>query len=74
MVSLALAITRVAPEERRWLFTMLLIAFVIRMAVATIFALAPSTRAFHDDATGYERLGMAAAAGWHHAGPPIDLS
>jgi hypothetical protein len=58
-------------DEQEWLRRILFIAFGVRMAAATVFAAMPSTRLFHDDASGYEGLGMALANYWHMAGPPV---
>jgi hypothetical protein len=60
---------RLEPVERQWLGRWLWIAYALRLAMATMFALVPSTRMFHDDADGYEWLGMAMARGWHGDGP-----
>jgi Dolichyl-phosphate-mannose-protein mannosyltransferase len=66
-------LTRTMTEaERLWILRVLLFAFLVRMLCATVFALIPSTRIFHDDAEGYEAFGMAIARGWQNAGPPVD--
>lgn len=64
------ACTRRYPEaEKRWLNTWLTVALALRLAAATVFAVVPATRLFHEDADGYEWLGMAVARGWHGTGP-----
>jgi hypothetical protein len=72
-VGLYLAALRVAPEERAWLVRILLLAMVVRLLLATAFALFPDIRFFHEDADGYEIIGMQLAAGWSGHGPPIRL-
>ncbi len=60
----------VAPDERAWLRRILVFALFLRLAAATMFALFPGTRLFHDDADGYEWIGMWQAASWHSDLPP----
>ena len=60
-------------EERRWLALTLGLAFAVRLVAATVFALVPEARIFHDDADGYELNGMAIAAGWAGRGPPLPV-
>jgi 4-amino-4-deoxy-L-arabinose transferase-like glycosyltransferase len=60
-------------DERRWLLHTLLAAFFLRMAAATVFGLFPSTRVFHDDADGYEEIGLLMAANWSNEGPPFPM-
>ena len=64
----------VKEDERRWLSALVALAFATRIAAATMFALVPETRIFHDDADGYEYNGMAIAAGWSGDGPPLILT
>lgn len=64
----------VAASERSWLYRILLYSFGVRLAAATVFALIPETRVFHDDATGYEIFGMLIARGWKGEGPPFNLA
>jgi 4-amino-4-deoxy-L-arabinose transferase-like glycosyltransferase len=62
--------------ERTWLVTWLVIALALRLGAATMFAAFPSTRIFHEDADGYEWVGMAIARDWHgtgQGGPISDL-
>jgi 4-amino-4-deoxy-L-arabinose transferase-like glycosyltransferase len=65
---------RLPPSERRWLTRLLFLAFGLRMVLATVFALVPEARLFHEDADGYELLGMAIANRWHGAGPPFHIA
>jgi hypothetical protein len=61
----------VEPVERAWLSNILFLALGARLLVATVLALVPSLRVFHEDADGYETYGMAIAASWKGQGPPI---
>jgi 4-amino-4-deoxy-L-arabinose transferase-like glycosyltransferase len=63
----------IAPDDRAWLIRVLLIAFLLRIAMATMFASFPSTRMFHEDAEGYEVFGMALAQSWSGRAPPIPI-
>ena len=72
-VVLAAIARRLGPGESEWLVRVLIPAFLIRLGCATMFALIPSTRIFHEDATGYERVGVNLAAGWLGEGPPADF-
>jgi hypothetical protein len=62
----------IAAAERGWLTGWLTVSLVLRMGVATVFAAIPSTRMFHEDADGYEWLGMAMARGWRGEGPRMN--
>jgi hypothetical protein len=62
---------RADPDERRWLFRLLIIAFIIRIFVATVFATVHELRLFHEDADGYEASGLRLAAAWAGRGPPV---
>ncbi len=63
--------TRGVPAaERAWLVRTLLFALALRLAAATMFAALPATRLFHDDADGYEWIGLWQAAAWHGEMPP----
>jgi hypothetical protein len=64
---------RLGADEQQWLLRLLLAAFALRMLVATLFALVPEARVFHEDADGYEAIGLAIANGWHGSGPPISF-
>lgn len=61
-------------DERSWLSRWLLVALLIRLTFATIFATVEESRLFHEDASGYEYVGMILARGWLHQGPPVDMS
>jgi 4-amino-4-deoxy-L-arabinose transferase-like glycosyltransferase len=64
-IALTTALTRsLPPNEAAWLRRVVIIALVLRLAVATLFAAFPETRMFHEDATGYEEVGMHIADGW----------
>ncbi len=60
-------------KERRWLVPTILLGYALRMAAATMFAAIPATRIFHEDAGGYEYVGMGIAAGWSGKGPPYPM-
>jgi hypothetical protein len=68
-VSIALCARSLPGDERAWLVRWMTLALVLRLAMATAFALDASLRLFHEDADGYEWLGMAMARGWHGDGP-----
>lgn len=56
---------RATPEsDQQWMRNLLLAALLIRLVVATAFALYPSLRVFHEDANSYEARGMSLAAMW----------
>jgi dolichyl-phosphate-mannose-protein mannosyltransferase len=61
---------RMAPGERAWVRRVVILALILRLAMATLFALVPETRIFHEDAEGYEAVGMHIADGWAGRGPP----
>jgi hypothetical protein len=63
---------RAYRDDQRWLTTWLTTALVLRMLAATMFAAIPATRMAHEDADGYEWLGMAMARGWLGMGPVLD--
>lgn len=60
-----------SAQERHSVLWILISAFVLRLSVATMFSIFPQTRMFHDDADGYELVGMKFAAYWSGHGPPI---
>jgi hypothetical protein len=62
---------RMSEEERGWIMRILMFAFLARLLAATVFAMVPGTRIFHDDADGYEMYGMHLAERWHGNGPPV---
>jgi hypothetical protein len=59
-------------EEGVWLSRFFLIAFLLRIALATMFMLVPSTRVFHEDAAGSEYWAIYLARAWNHELPPAD--
>lgn len=62
-------------DERGWMFNLLMLGFALRMITATVFAVVPETRIFHDDAAGYEITGQRLAAEFVRNGlrlPPSD--
>lgn len=59
--------------DRGWLTRTLVRAFLLRMAVATLFSAFPALRIFHEDAVGYEYNGLAFASAWRGLGPPLRL-
>jgi hypothetical protein len=63
--------SRYRGSERAWLVAWLWVALGLRLTVAALFAAAPETRIFHEDAEGYEWMGMGVARGWHGVGPDI---
>jgi hypothetical protein len=65
---------RFPDDEGAWLIRVLLAAFVLRLGAATMFAILPETRIFHEDASGYEGIGMAMAADWSGTGPPLPFA
>jgi hypothetical protein len=65
-------LTRRLPE-RNAVSRLVVIALIIRVSFALLFFLAPSTRIFHDDASGYEDFGLLISRGWHGDGPPMLL-
>jgi 4-amino-4-deoxy-L-arabinose transferase-like glycosyltransferase len=70
-IGLTVALTRsLPPGEARWIQGVVIIALVLRLAAAALFAAVPETRMFHEDATGYEQVGMHIADGWAGRTPP----
>ena len=62
---------RIEPAERQALLKIVLAAFALRIVMASMFALLPSTRVFHEDAEGYEGVARVMALDWLGQGPPI---
>jgi 4-amino-4-deoxy-L-arabinose transferase-like glycosyltransferase len=73
VVVLRLMVRAVRSDERAWLFRVLLTAFGLRLMAATMFALIPETRIFHEDADGYEYVGLMIERSWRLAGSPIPI-
>lgn len=71
---LAACLRAVPADEQGWLTQVLFWCLVARLLTATVFAVEPSLRVFHEDASGYERFGMHLAATWRGEAPPWDLS
>ena len=70
-LGLSVAVTRsLPPDEANWIRRVIIIALLLRFAVATLFAIVPETRIFHEDASGYEEVGMHIADGWAGRAPP----
>ncbi|MEO6867499.1 MAG: glycosyltransferase family 39 protein, partial [Gaiellales bacterium] len=68
-----LTVNVVPTADRAKVINLLFLAFGLRMLAATMFALMPETRVFHEDADGYEWVGLQIADYWHGEGPPIDM-
>lgn len=71
--AIVLCIRTLPLEERSGVARWIWIGFTLRLAAATMFAAVPATRVFHEDAAGYEWLGMRLALAWQHQGPPVDV-
>lgn len=71
VLTLAACTRLVAQDEQAWLIRILFLAFAARLSLATMFALVPGFRVFHEDAEGYEHLGLVIAANWAGTGPPL---
>jgi hypothetical protein len=71
-LAIVLCTRRLESVERTWLSGWLAVALGLRLAMATVFAVVPSLRMFHEDADGYEWLGMAMARGWRGEGPEMN--
>lgn len=71
--AVALCSLTVPVAERPTLVRILAVALLLRLIAATMFAIVPETRIFHEDASGYEYIGMKTARGWSGLGPPYDI-
>lgn len=71
--AVALCSLTVPLQERPALVRLLALALSLRLIAATMFAVFPETRLFHEDAAGYEYFGMLTARGWSGTGPPFDI-
>ena len=60
-------------DERGWLLRLVLTAFALRVTVALGFELLPELRLFHEDANGYEAIGIRLAESWRGRAPPYPL-
>jgi 4-amino-4-deoxy-L-arabinose transferase-like glycosyltransferase len=65
---------RIPLEERGWVLRLLLIAFGLRVMVALVFELLPELRLFHEDANGYEAIGIRIADYWRGRAPIYPLA
>jgi hypothetical protein len=68
-----LAVRTVPEHDREWMRTLLLASLLLRFAAATVFALFPESRVFHEDASGYELSGIRIASMWRGEYPPSPL-
>lgn len=66
---IALRTSRFPRATRVWLLRVVGWAFVLRLAMATVFQLVPATRVFHEDSIGSENYGIALASYWKDDGP-----
>ncbi|MCU1276876.1 MAG: hypothetical protein JWM53_422 [bacterium] len=70
-IALIMGLTRsLPPSEANWLRGVVIIALLLRLGAATLFAIVPETRMFHEDAAGYEEVGMHLGDGWAGRAPP----
>jgi 4-amino-4-deoxy-L-arabinose transferase-like glycosyltransferase len=63
----------VHPDERPQLVRILLIAFALRVTMSMLFELIPEFRLFHEDANGYELIGIRVSQAWTGRAPPYPL-
>ena len=63
-------LTRGLPQ-RSAILRIVIIGFIIRVGLSLVFHAVPATRIFHEDAEGYEWLGVVMANGWKGEGPPL---
>jgi hypothetical protein len=64
-------IVRLLPEgERPWMMRLLLLAFGLRLTMATMFGTFPETRIFHEDSDGYDVIAIQMATYYRGEGPP----
>lgn len=49
------------------------VALLLRVVFAVMFELVPAARIFHEDASGYENVGLMFARRWHGEGPPLPM-
>jgi hypothetical protein len=71
LATIVLATATIQAAEQQKIRNILLLAFALRLMVGTLFAVFPETRIFHDDASGYEGLGLRIAEGWSGEAPPL---
>ncbi len=70
-IFIALLLFGIPSLARRRLLGVVLLAFAIRLTLATGLEAFPRARIFHDDANGYERNSIALSRYWEGTGPPI---
>jgi 4-amino-4-deoxy-L-arabinose transferase-like glycosyltransferase len=63
----------VSATERSWLLTLLISALLLRLGLATAFAIFPELRVFHADAYGYEETGLYLASAWRGEAPAMEM-
>ena len=68
---IVVAVRLVPPGEREWMRKLLLASLLLRLSVATAFAMFPELRVFHEDANGYEVSGIMLASVWYGEYPPF---
>jgi hypothetical protein len=73
LIAIQFGLRTVPLEEREWMRNLLLAALLLRLGAAVVFAMFPSLRVFHDDATGYEAVGMITASMWRGEYPPFPM-
>jgi 4-amino-4-deoxy-L-arabinose transferase-like glycosyltransferase len=60
----------IPATDRQWMLGLLALALGLRLLSATLFGTFSGLRIFHEDAHGYESIGLALASGWMGDGPP----
>jgi hypothetical protein len=73
LLSFQLAARSMEPDERRQLLRLVYLAFALRVVMSIIFELSPDLRFFHEDANGYEGMGLRLAESWRGRFPPVNL-
>lgn len=71
-IAVSAVTVRMPGAERETLRRILYIALALRFVTATLFELLPETRRFHEDADGYEQLGLMISEGWNGNSPDYD--
>ena len=61
-------------DERERIMKLVFLAFALRVAVAVTFEMVPALRLFHEDANGYELIGIRLADAWRGRAPPYPLA
>jgi hypothetical protein len=73
IAAVSYAVRFVPQQDEQWLRNLLVGSLLLRIAAATAFALLPELRMFHEDAVGYEAVGMYLASYWRGEGPPLQV-